>query len=114
MSQRVSPSTGRHYGRQRTCPARGLPRSTLYAARARAHQELVRQKRGPKTAWLDAALTEQIRDVLARSPLIGEGYRKVWARLRIAGSRTSQGRVLRLMREAGLLVMPRNRRSAWK
>src|SRR5712692_2834981 len=39
-------------------------------------------RRGPKTAWTDAALTEKIRAVLAGSPFYGEGHRKVWARLR--------------------------------
>ena len=107
MSQTVSPSTGRAYGRQRTCRALGVARSTLYAARARAQQGPVRQKRGPKTAWTDAELTEHIRDVLARSPFVGEGYRKVWARLRGTGIRTSKGRVLRLLRAAGLLAPTR-------
>src|SRR5581483_8813027 len=37
----------------------------------------------------------------------GEGYRKVWARVRLAGIRTSQGRVLRLRRAAGLLAPTR-------
>ena len=37
--------------------------------------------------------------MLAASPFTGEGYRKVWARLRLAGVRTSKGRVLRLMRD---------------
>src|SRR5262249_13602830 len=49
-------------------------------------------------------LTEHIRTVLARSPFVGEGYRKVWARLRLAGIRTSKGRVLRVLRAAGLLA----------
>jgi putative transposase len=40
-----------------------------------------------------------IRRVLAESPFHGEGYRKVWARLRHQGLRTSQERVRRLMRE---------------
>jgi putative transposase len=52
----------------------------------------------------DAALTTEIRAVLAASPFYGEGYRKVWARLRHAGTRTSLRRVLRLMRENGLLA----------
>lgn len=52
-------------------------------------------------------LTEQIRSALERSPFVGEGYRKVWARLRMAGVRTAKGRVLRLMREAGLLAPTR-------
>jgi transposase InsO family protein len=67
----------------------------------------VPRKRGPKTAWTDAELTEQIRAVLARSPFVGEGYRKVWARLRLAGVRAGKPRVLRLMREANLLAPTR-------
>ncbi len=107
MSQRGSPSAGRRYGRRRTCQALGVPRSTLYAVRARPERAAPLQKRGPKTAWTDAALIEQMRGVLARSPFVGEGYRKVWARVRLAGIRTSQGRVLRLRRAAGLLAPTR-------
>jgi hypothetical protein len=50
----------------------------------------------------DAALVEAIRQTLAESPFHGEGYRKVWARLRHAGLRTSKERVRRVMRENGL------------
>src|ERR671916_257092 len=55
----------------------------------------------------DEALTTAIRDVLAASPFHGEGHRKVWARLRHAGTRTSLRRVLRLMRENNLLAPTR-------
>ena len=55
----------------------------------------------------DAALVERIRGVLAASPFHGEGHRKVWARLRMAGVRTSKQRVLRLMREHDLLAPSR-------
>jgi transposase InsO family protein len=55
----------------------------------------------------DAALVEAIRGVLAASPFHGEGHRKVWARLRHGGVRTSKRRVLRLMREHGLLAPSR-------
>ncbi|MGH7075886.1 MAG: transposase [Stellaceae bacterium] len=45
-----------------------------------------------------------IRADLERSPWIGEGHRKVWARLRVLdGVRVARKRVLRLMRENGLL-----------
>jgi putative transposase len=107
VSQTRSPSAGRVYGLQRTCRALSVPRSTLYAMRARRQRPTPLQKRGPKTAWTDGELTAQIRDVLARSPFVGEGYRKVWARLRLAGIRTSKGRVLRLLRAAGLLAPTR-------
>jgi len=52
----------------------------------------------------DVALVEAIRAVLAGSGFSGEGYRKVWARLRFAGVRTSRRRVLRLMRAHGRLA----------
>ena len=55
----------------------------------------------------DAALVKAIRDVLSNSPFHGEGYRKVWARLRHQGQRTSKERVRRLMRENGLSALSR-------
>ena len=100
-------------GRQALDGAAGAD-PTAYRRRARASRRAragrpaqPAAKRGPKGAGTDAALTEQIRAVLARSPFIGEGYRKAWARLRLAGVRTSKGRVLRLMRAAGLLAPTR-------
>ena len=64
-------------------------------------------RRGPSGPMPDAALVEAIRAVLSSSPFHGEGHRKLWARLRIAGVRTSKRRVLRLMREHGLLAPSR-------
>jgi hypothetical protein len=68
---------------------------------------------------LDAELLAAIRDVLALSPIYGEGHRKRWVRPRHPGLRTSRRgirasrrHVLRLMRESGLLA-PTRRRSAW-
>src|SRR5215216_481334 len=107
MGQTASPSTARRYSLARVCRVLEIPRSTIYAARSRRLMPVLARKRGPKTAWTDAELTEQIRSVLARSPFVGEGYRKVWARLRLAGIRTSKPRVLRLLREAGLLAPTR-------
>ena len=91
----------------RTCRVLEIPRSTVYATQARVVTSVPPRKRGPKTAWTDAELIEQIRGVLARSPFLGGGYRKAWARLRSAGIRASKARVLRLMREAGLLAPAR-------
>lgn len=44
---------------------------------------------------------------MAAAPFVGEGHRKVWARLRVRQVRTSKARVLRLMRAAGLLAPTR-------
>ena len=64
-------------------------------------------ERGPKARCSDATLVDEIRAVLAAAPFLGEGHRKLWARLRWQGVRTSKVRVLRLMREAQLLAPTR-------
>ena len=107
MSRTISPSTGKPYGLARVAAAWGVPRSTYYAQRHRRIFPVELQRRGPKTRFTDAELTERIRHEIAISPFTGEGHRKFWARLRVAGVRTSKTRVLRLMREAGLLAPQR-------
>jgi putative transposase len=107
VSQTCSPSTGRPYGLARTCRMLEIARSTVYARRARRLRPVPLHRRGPKPTWTDAELIEQIGQMLARAPFVGEGQRKVWARLRLGGIRTSRTRVLRLMRQAGLLAPTR-------
>ena len=105
MSLVTSSSTSKPYGLARVCRLWDVPRSSVYARRARRLRPPTPPvRRGPKTLLDDAALTEKIRGVLAASPFHGEGYRKVWARLRFAGTRTSKARTLRLMRLNGLLA----------
>ena len=112
MSQTVSPSVGRPYGLARVCHVWQVPRSSVYAAKQRRNRPLPLQaKRGPKTAFSDAELTDHIRRAIGQSAFLGEGYRKVWALLRLAGIRTSRPRVLRLMRAAQLLAPNRARRT---
>jgi len=53
---------------------------------------------------LDAELVAHIRQQILTSRFHGEGYRKIWARLRFAGVRTSPRRVRRLMGAHGLLA----------
>ncbi len=53
------------------------------------------------------ACCQPIGAVLAASPFHGEGHRKVWARLRVSGLRTSKRRVVRLMGENNLLAPSR-------
>jgi putative transposase len=106
MSRTVSPGSGKPYGLARVCRVWRTARATVYRHRAPPRQS-ARQRPGPVGAMPDAALVEAIRGVLAASPFHGEGHRKVWARLRHAGVRTSKRRVLRLMREHGLLAPSR-------
>jgi putative transposase len=103
LSRTASPGTGRPYGLQRVCRIFGLARSTAYYLKARdavpVEQRPVPRKRGPVGAGTDEELVGHIRAVLSESPFHGEGYRKVWARLRHRGIRTAAERVRRLMRE---------------
>jgi putative transposase len=107
MSRAVSPSGGKPYGLARVCRVWRAARSGVYRHRAPPPCEAPPRRPGPIGAMPDAALVEAIRAVLAGSPFHGEGHRKVWARLRHGGVRTSKRRVLRLTREHGLLAPSR-------
>jgi transposase InsO family protein len=107
MSRAVSPVSGRPYGLTAVCRAWRLARSTVYRRREPPRAAAPR-RRGPVGPMPDADLLEAIRAVLAASPFHGEGHRKVWARLRHGGVRTSRRRVLRLMRENDLLAPSRS------
>ena len=104
MSRTISPATGKPYGLAAVCRVWRLARSGVYR-----HLSVppTAQRRGPLGAMSDDALTTAIEGVLAASPFHGEGHRKVWARLRYAGTRTSMRRVLRLMRQNNLLAPSR-------
>lgn len=107
MAATISPGAGRAYGVARVCDGFGVARSSFYAWRRqqeRTDPPAPPSRRGPKPAISDAAVLSAIQADLARSPWIGEGHRKVWARLRVLdGLRIARKRVLRLMRENGLL-----------
>ena len=106
MRVSISPSNGKPYGMARVCRVWGAARATVYRRRAPVGDEPHRRP-GPVGPMPDAGLLERIRGVLSASPFHGEGHRKVWARLRFSGLRTSRHRVLRLMREHGLLAPSR-------
>ena len=106
MSRVMSPVTGKPYGLAAVCRVWRLARSGVYRPLSASAPPLA-QRRGPLGAMSDEALTTAIRGVLAASPFQGEGHRKVWARLRHAGTHTSLRRVLRLMRQNNLLAPTR-------
>ena len=102
MSRAVSPSSGKPYGLAWSAGS-GARRAQPSTGTGPPHGREPRRP-GPVGPMPDAALLEAIRAVLAGSPFHGEGHRKIWARLRVAGVRTSKRRVLRLMRENDLLA----------
>ena len=63
------------------CDKLRIPRSTVYAQRAGEVSRPL-QKRGPKPLVPDENLLAAIREVLTDPPFMGEGYRKVHARLK--------------------------------
>ena len=102
MSGAQSISTRRAYGVQRVCRVWHCARSSVYARRQATPSPAPCRRRGPVGAAPDDVLVAHVRRVLEASPFHGEGYRKVWAKLRVEGRRTSKERVRRLMREHDL------------
>jgi hypothetical protein len=105
----MSPSANKPYGILRVCRTWKLARATVQRHKALANTELqIPAKRGPKTFLSDGQILAEIRAVLASTLFVGEGHRKVWARLRQERAvRTSMRRVLRIMREHGILACDR-------
>jgi putative transposase len=98
VSRRVSASTNRPYGLLRVARVWGVSRATAYRHR-RQDEPRPRRRPGPVGPLPDDDLVAEIRKLLKAGPFHGEGYRKLWARLRFNGIRTSKRRVLRLTRE---------------
>lgn len=114
MSNSISEETGKPYGVELTCLLGGFPRSSYYSRKAalkstgdvsgRTEGLLpIHGKRGPKTIIGDQDLLALIRNDIESSPFIGEGHRKVHARLKIKGIHVGRNRVLRIMRVYNLL-----------
>ena len=107
MTRATSPSLQRPYGTARVCRIWGVSRATLYRHRSAdeaANEVRPPRRRGPLGARSDADLLTAIRAVIEASPFLGEGYRKVWARLRFQGIPPAARRVRRLMKAHGLLA----------
>src|SRR3569623_1218974 len=101
MSRTASASNGIPYGLARVCRVWRTSRATIYRHRSPPLADPPR-RRGPSGPMRDAGLVEAIRAVLSGSPFHGEGHRKVWARFRMAGVRTSRGRDVRMLHEPGI------------
>lgn len=104
------------YGVRRVCGLWHIPRSSVYDRRKRLSLAVVPGKRGPKPKISDEDLLERIKVIIETSPFHGEGYRKIRMKLRfgIDGKKpvnVSKDRLLRIMRENGLLSAAR---SPWK
>lgn len=112
MSRACSISTRRCYGLARICRVWRVSRATAH--RHRQVHTTTSHRRGPEGAMGDEALGAEITALIKASPFTGEGYRKIWARLRAKDIRTAPRRVNRVMRDLGLLAPHRPvQRPAW-
>ena len=107
MRAELAESTGKAPALRLICQVLQVAPCSLYASREPRKPREQWAKPGPKTHLGDQALVEAIRRVIRQSPFHGEGHRKVWVRLRREGVRVGRNRVLRLMRENGLLAPTR-------
>ena len=104
MSQTLSPSSARCYGLARVARVWSVSRASVYRSLKETPPNTIAHRPGPVGAGSDSELADHIRQQIAASRLHGEGYRKLWARLRFAGVRASPRRVRRVMGENGLLA----------
>ena len=104
MSRALSPSFARCYGLARVARVWKISRASVYRSLEETPPNTITRRPGPVGACSDAELADHIRRQIDASRLHGEGYRKLWARLRFAGVRASPRRVRRVMRENGLLA----------
>lgn len=105
MSRTVPLSAGRACGLARVCRVWRPSRATVFRRlRTASRAQAPRCRPGPQGQMSGDALAGRVRALLAASPVHGEGCRKVWARLRVAGIRAGPRRVLRVMRENALLA----------
>jgi putative transposase len=114
MSQTLSPSFARHYGLARVARVWNVSRAGVYRFRSETRSDTIARRPGPVGACSDAELAEHIRREITGFGFHGEGYRKIWARLRFAGVRASPRRVRRVMGEHGLLAPHRAGRAEAK
>jgi len=104
MSKALSPSFVCCYGLARVARVWKISRASVYRSLKETPPNTITRRPGPVGACSDAELADHIRRQIDASRLHGEGYRKLWARLRFAGVRASPRRVRRVMRENGLLA----------
>ena len=99
MSKALSPSFACCYGLARAARVWKISRASVYRSLKETPPNTSARRPGPVGACSDAELADHIRRQIDASRLHGEGYRKLWARLRFAGVRASPRRVRRVMRE---------------
>ena len=111
MSQALSPSFACCYGLARVARVWKISRASVYRSLKETPPNTSARRPGPVGACSDAELADHIRRQIDASRLHGEGYRKLWARLRFAGVRATQP-ARRLARYVSSLFIKRKNSAA--
>ena len=77
MTELRSPATNQRYTLTQICRVWRVTRSRFYAT-----LKSPPKRRGPQGAGSDELLIDKIKETITQSEFSGEGYRKVWAKLR--------------------------------
>lgn len=96
----MSELTGENYPMSLILKVTGMSSSGWYG---KPRHRGTPMRRGRKPKLDDASLLEKIKGTLASVPFCGEGYKKVWHRLKMSGVTVGKSRVQRLMRENDLM-----------
>ena len=91
MSQTLSPSSARCYGLARVARGWKVSRASVYRSLKETPPNTIARRPGPVGACSDTELADHIRRQIAASRLHGEGYRKLWARLRFGAGAGAPG-----------------------
>ena len=100
LSEEIYEPTGKHYPMRLILKVVGCSSGNWYQAKADANEK---RKRGRKAALSDEELLIEIRIAIGESRFHGEGYKKIWHRLRRKGMKADKDRVNRVMRVNNLL-----------
>lgn len=100
MSKEVYSKSGKPFPRWLVLKVSDCSSSTFYGDSS--HDDKV-TKRGRKPILDDSDLLNLIKEKINSSPFFGEGYRKIWYKLRRDGFSVDKARVLKIMRNNNLL-----------
>lgn len=103
MSDACSLSAKKRFGTKRICKYSRMSRSSFYYKPEQATNES-KQRPGPKVKASDAEILGHVQRLMTACPFLGEGYRKLHARMRFEGILVGKDRLLRILRENNLLA----------
>lgn len=106
LADACSISTKKRFGIKLICELSKQNRSTHYYVPGKVLK--LPEKRGPKVKVSDDAVLAHAQRLLTECPFLGEGYRKLFSRMRWEGICVGKDRLLRILKENNLLSCQRS------